>query len=111
MGEQLVKKKLQNKGWTFLTQNYHTRYGEIDLIFQDKQNIVFVEVKARSNLDAGFPEEAIIPSKLSKLKKAAQFYLIENSQFENFQPRIDAACLYKDENQKLQYNYYENITT
>lgn len=74
-GEQLAKKLLQNKGLTFLTANFRSRYGEIDLVFQDNQEIVFVEVKSRFNFDKGLPEEAVTPSKIRKIRTTAQFFL------------------------------------
>ena len=54
-GELLAKKHLQNKGYTFLEKNYRTKFGEIDLIFQSKNTVVFVEVKTRTKLDQGLP--------------------------------------------------------
>ena len=110
-GEQLIKKRLLNKGWKFITQNYKIRTGEIDLIFQDKDCIVFIEVKARRNLDSGFPEEAITDKKKANIQNVAKMFLLENPQYLNLQPRIDAACIYRDNNKKFHYNYYTNITS
>ena len=47
-GEEWVAWYLQKKGWEILERNYHSRYGEIDMIAVDGPYIVFVEVKTRS---------------------------------------------------------------
>ena len=46
--EQQALKLLQAQGFTLIVANYHCRYGEIDLIVQKDQELIFVEVKARS---------------------------------------------------------------
>ena len=47
-GEDLALKYLQDQGFQLLYRNYRTRHGEIDLIMQDKDTLVFVEIKLRS---------------------------------------------------------------
>jgi putative endonuclease len=95
VGELLAQKHLLNKGYKFLTQNFYTNFGEIDLIFLDDDILVFVEVKTRSNPDSGHPEEAITPRKLSNLQKAAQIYLLKNPQYQESEIRIDAVAIDK----------------
>src|SRR5262245_3856447 len=51
VGERAAKKHLQNLGLKFLTSNFRSERGEIDLIFRDSDCLVFVEVKARSSED------------------------------------------------------------
>ena len=46
--EQQALKLLQAQGFTLIVTNYHCRYGEIDLIVHKDQELIFVEVKARS---------------------------------------------------------------
>jgi len=72
--EQQAKAYLTSLGYSFLTANFHTRYGEIDLIFQDNSELVCVEVKSRINNHFGYPQEAVTPAKLSKIKISAQLY-------------------------------------
>ena len=61
IGENEAKKYLLNKGYKILEQNYHARFGEIDLIALDEwQNeIVFVEVKTRYTNRFGYPEDFV----------------------------------------------------
>ena len=108
MGEQETKKLLLNKGWKFVTQNYRTRFGEIDLIFIDNKTLVFVEAKTRSNLEWGTPEESISRSKLAKLRKAAEIFLCEHPVYSDWLYRIDVAAVEKKDD-KLDIRLYENV--
>ena len=62
-GEEWVARYLQKKGWEILERNYHSRYGEIDMIAVDGPYIVFVEVKTRSADSIAGPLEAVTPGK------------------------------------------------
>ncbi|RLA07356.1 MAG: YraN family protein [Gammaproteobacteria bacterium] len=62
-------------GLTKITQNYYSRYGEIDLIMQDQNCIVFVECRFRKNSNYGYASESITPQKINKIKKTATHYL------------------------------------
>jgi putative endonuclease len=74
LGENLAKRLLVNKGYRFLTANFSCRWGEIDLIFQDHETIVFVEVKCRYSSRFGVPEEAVNRKKLSSLEKTIDYF-------------------------------------
>ncbi len=66
---------LQTKGLGLIIRNYHCYHGEIDLIMQDKDDIVFVEVRSRSRSDYGSALESINKSKQKKLIKTAIHFL------------------------------------
>lgn len=66
---------LTNNGLKLLAQNYHCRFGEIDLIMQDGSCIVFVEVKLRSSSQFGGAAASITPQKQQKMILTAQHYL------------------------------------
>lgn len=74
-GEDLACKYLQNRGYTILERNFRIRGGEIDIIAKDRDQIVFVEVKARYSHEYGLPRESITYFKLKALQKSALFYL------------------------------------
>ncbi len=74
-GESLAADYLTRLGYLLLERNFHTRFGEIDLICRDGQDLVFVEVKARTSHRFGLPEEAITWSKRRKLRLAIAAYL------------------------------------
>lgn len=74
-GEYLACGYLKKQGYKILERNYRIRGGEIDIIAQDKEYLVFVEVKTRLSHDYGLPVESITPWKIKFLLKTAQFYL------------------------------------
>lgn len=74
-GEELAVAFLTKKSYQILSQNYHSRFGEIDIIAKENDCIVFVEVKTRNNKSYGTPLEAINKFKLQKIIKTSQFFL------------------------------------
>lgn len=74
--ELLAAEYLEKKGYCILERNFFCRQGEIDLIaMSPERELVFVEVKYRTDSRNGFPEEAVDRKKQAKLKKASQMYL------------------------------------
>ena len=74
-GEELACQYLKNLGYKILERNYLIRGGEIDIVCQDKEYLVFMEVKTRYSHDFGLPEESITPWKIKSLLKTALFYI------------------------------------
>ena len=68
---------LKQQGFKILERQFKTRFGEIDLIARDGDEIVFVEVKARKSSAFGYPEEAVTAEKLRKITLVAEQYLQE----------------------------------
>lgn len=73
--EQLAATFLMQHGLKLITQNYHCRFGEIDLIMTDAKTLVFVEVKLRSSNQFGGAAASITPQKQQKMILTAQHYL------------------------------------
>ena len=73
-GEEAAISFLKEKGYQILEKNYRCRFGEIDIIAKDKEEIVFVEVKTRSSLIFGLPQEAVSYSKQLRLTRLALAY-------------------------------------
>lgn len=69
---------LQQQGLTLITKNYHCRRGEIDLIMQDGQSLVFVEVRYRKSARFGSALESVNHAKQKKLIFTAEHYLLQN---------------------------------
>lgn len=82
-GEDFACVFLQKKGYKIIERNFRSKFGEIDIITIKYNVIVFVEVKARWNLNYGYPEEAVTPSKLWKIKKTAEYYLMLHPEIKN----------------------------
>jgi putative endonuclease len=66
---------LQTRGLHLLQRNYRSRRGEIDLIFQDKDSLVFVEVRYRARPHYGSAAESVDWRKQAKLVACAHHYL------------------------------------
>ena len=84
-GEDCAAKFLEEHGYTIVVRNFRIRSAEIDIIAQRDGTIIFVEVKARSNIRHGLPSEAVNLRKQKKIIEAAAVFL----QDENF---CDCAC-------------------
>jgi putative endonuclease len=77
LGEEIARVYLEEQGLITKAQNFHTEYGEIDLIMQDQDVLVFVEVKYRSTDRYGNPLEAVNWHKQRKIKQMAQRYIAQ----------------------------------
>ena len=75
LGEKLAQKFLKKRGYRIRETNFHWRRGEIDIVAQQKDYLVFVEVRTKSSLDFGTPEESITQSKKEKLIALALAYI------------------------------------
>ncbi|MDD5409785.1 MAG: YraN family protein [Candidatus Omnitrophica bacterium] len=95
--ESAAVKFLQGQGYKLIRRNYKTKFGEIDIIAEDKGVICFVEVKARHTRLFGEPAEAVSTAKQRQISKAAICYLKENNLLER-QARFDVtSLLYKED--------------
>lgn len=74
-GEEAAKRYLRKKGFKILDTNYQCRFGEIDIIAQKKETIVFCEVKTRSEGMLAAPQESVDYFKQQKMIKTAQIWL------------------------------------
>ena len=76
-GEETAEKYLRDTyGMICLEHRYRTKCGEIDLIMQDNETIVFVEVKTRLNASPGTGMMAVSPAKQKRIARAAMLYLM-----------------------------------
>lgn len=79
IGENVACKYLKKKHYKILERNFRKPFGEIDIIAQKEDVIVFAEVKTRSGeLNYGMPCEAVTYTKQQKLIKTAKAYIMEN---------------------------------
>ena len=108
-GEAETAKYLRKNGYTLLAHSYRCRFGEIDLIAQKKGVLCFVEVKLRSSDTHGLPREFVDGRKQEKLRKTAQYYLMEKDL--DVPTRFDVAEVtveQKDVPQVKEFHYIEN---
>jgi putative endonuclease len=76
-GEDLAAAALKKQGYKILERNYTTPLGEIDLIARHRGELVFIEVKTRKSLRFGEPQDAVSPPKQARLRKLADYYLMQ----------------------------------
>lgn len=74
-GEELAVEYIRKKGYGILKKNYHTPFGEIDIIARDKEALVFIEVKTRADFGFGLPFEAVDRRKREKMRKVALSFM------------------------------------
>ncbi len=74
LGENLAKDYLKRQGYHILEANYRCPEGEIDIIAEHRDYLVFIEVRTKRSLKFGSPEESITPAKMRRLKASALYY-------------------------------------
>lgn len=109
-GEQLAAEHLKQHQYTILQQNYRTRFGEIDIIAQNQQFLVFVEVKTRSGQGLAAPREWVDDTKQKKLIRAAQSYL-QAIGSEDFFIRFDVIEIIYSKDEKATLQWIEDAFT
>ncbi len=98
-GEGVAAVRLEAEGYRIVNRNWRCSQGEIDLIAQAGDTLVFVEVKTRRGRSMGTPEEALTPQKSRKLIQLAQLYLAEHDLDVDW--RIDLVAVELDTSGKL----------
>ncbi len=91
-GEAAAAEYLKKKGFRLLAAGWHCRFGEVDLLVEDGQYLVFVEVKLRKSAAFAQAREFVDVRKQNKLRTTAQMYLSMHPT--NLQPRFDVVEVY-----------------
>ena len=78
LGESLAVDELERRGYAIVARRYRTRHGEIDIVADDGDTLVFVEVKARTNDECGLAAEGVTRWKQRQLASMAEEYLARN---------------------------------
>ena len=112
-GENIACEYLKKQKFKILEQNYFASHNEIDIIAENKQYIIFVEVKTRScssslELNFGSPASAVTYSKQKRTLMAAQAYLLVHPSQKI--PRLDVIEIYLNKNDEtvLKINHIED---
>ncbi|MCB1198515.1 MAG: YraN family protein [Deltaproteobacteria bacterium] len=92
--EQEACRYLKKQGYQILAQNWRHHFGEIDIIAQDAQELVFVEVKSLTNSQTFDPMDHITHKKINTLRKLAQSYT--SNLVKDIDQRIDIILVYCD---------------
>ena len=113
IGEETVADFLKSKGYIIVSKNYHSKFGEIDIVAESREYILFVEVKTRKKGSMTTPAEAVDKSKQKKIILTSYDFLSKLRAKINY--RFDVAEVYyeitKDGELKTDLNYIENAFT
>ncbi len=101
LGEKIAKDFLKKRGYHILETNYRCPEGEIDIVARHKDYTVFVEVRTKTSLEFGSPEESITPAKMARLRATASYF---RQSHDNLPPlwRIDVVAVELDQKGKLE---------
>lgn len=114
-GEEAAARFLEQRGYSILARNVHTQYGEIDLIARQLSGeLVFVEVKTRTNSSFGYPEEAVDSRKLVHMVSSAQAYLLGLPGQVEESWRIDVISVMGSPGENdadIRFEHFENIAS
>ena len=106
-GEELAVSYLESKEYTILERNYFFEHAEVDIVAYDEKQIVFVEVKYRSDTVFGEPEDAISEQKQQNIFKAAEAWLYERK-MDGSPVRFDVVSIIQKKGEAPQFKHFEN---
>jgi putative endonuclease len=92
-GEELAEGFLKQNGYTILETNWTFQKAEIDIIAQKENILAVVEVKTRSSIEFGLPQDFVKPRKIQLLVKAVNEYVVSNDL--DVAVRFDIIAIYK----------------
>ena len=106
-GEQIAVDYLNNHSVKIVGRNIRTNYGEIDILGQKDDVIIFFEVKTRRTENFGNPEDAVNYIKQEHMKNSALEFIQSNQDME-MDWRIDVIAIYVGKKNKLQIRWFKN---
>jgi putative endonuclease len=95
LGEELAVEFLEKNGYSILETNWTFQKAEVDIIAQKDGILAVVEVKTRSSIDFGLPQDFVKPKKIQLLVKAINEYVLSNDL--DLEVRFDIIALHKEE--------------
>ena len=102
LGEEMAVEYLQKNGYDILETNWTFQKAEIDIIAQKEYVLAIVEVKTRSSIDFGLPQDFVKPKKIQLLVKAVNEYVISNDL--DVEVRFDIIAIHKEgKNYKIEH--------
>jgi putative endonuclease len=94
LGEEMAVEFLQKNGYEILETNWTFQKAEVDIIAKKENTLAIVEVKTRSSLDFGLPQDFVKPNKIQLLVKAVNEYLISKDL--DIEVRFDIIAVHKE---------------
>ena len=106
-GEALVARYLRERGYQLAAHGYRSRYGEIDIIAENAEYLVFAEVKLRRTAHFGAAREFVDLRKQERLRATASMFLEEHETA--LQPRFDVIEIYAPDGLQSRHPYLRQI--
>lgn len=107
-GEDIAAAYLESKDWLIFDRNYFFEKAEVDIVATDRNYIIFVEVKYRTNTYFGEPEDFITPKKEENIRKAAEAWLYERK-METAVARFDVLSIVQERNEAPQIKHFKDV--
>ena len=112
LGEEKVAEYLRRHGYIILRRNWrNSRFGEVDIIAENRENIVFVEVKTRTNVSVASGVDAVDSKKMQRIRNSAEVFMRKLNT--DLPPRIDVAEVLvltgKDGKKKWMLKYLKSV--
>ena len=85
LGEQLAVQYFEHLGYDILHKNWRHSHWEIDIIATKNNGLHFIEVKTKSSIKYGYPEETVSKKKIKNMINASEFYLFLSPQWQKIQ--------------------------
>jgi putative endonuclease len=92
-GEGAARRYLEARDYRFIEANWHCASGELDLVMQDGDELVFIEVKTRRGDASGRASEAITRAKTRKLLKTGEWYVARHPRYADAIWRCDIVAI------------------
>jgi putative endonuclease len=106
-GENMAAMYLTAQGFEILFSNWRYKHLEIDLIASKDNRLHIVEVKTRSSIEFGYPEQHIHRTKMQFLKNAAAFFQYEYPQWKYLQ--FDVISIFLNDKQLWELSFFEDV--
>jgi putative endonuclease len=94
LGEEMAVEFLQKNGYKILETNWTFQKAEVDIIAKKENTLAIIEVKTRSSLDFGLPQDFVKPKKIQLLVKAVNEYVVSNNL--DVEVRFDIIAVHKE---------------
>ncbi len=107
IGEEYAVQFLRQRGFKILHRNWRFGHYEVDIIANEEDKLHFIEVKTRTNVTYGYPEEAVTKIKLKHLIKSANHFLLVNPFWERIQFDILSILMFHDK--EIKYLFIEDV--
>ena len=110
-GEEEAVSYLKSKNYKILEQNFHTRWGEVDIIASKDNKLSFIEVKTRLSDKFGKPYESFTFSKKNRLRRPVQYFLLKKD-YKNYRLSLDVISILFNEDLTIRnLKHFENAAT